>query len=143
MDCKLLGIGSRLYLPVETAGALLSFGDAHARQGDGEISGTAIECPMDNVELRCTLHHDLPITRPRARTTEGELTLGFGDTIELAVQEAMAEMLDWKQQQYPERSREQLLALGSAVADVRLTQIVNPVKGAHVLWPSGPVGGGG
>ncbi|KAG5953707.1 hypothetical protein E4U53_003499 [Claviceps sorghi] len=46
MDCKHLTMGSSLYLPVQTAGALFSCGDGHAAQGDGEVCGTAIETPM-------------------------------------------------------------------------------------------------
>jgi acetamidase/formamidase len=48
MDIPQLGQGARLHLPVRVAGALLSAGDAHAVQGDGEICGTG-------VETNCTL----------------------------------------------------------------------------------------
>lgn len=44
MDCKLLGIGTSIYLPVTCPGALLNMGDAHALQGDGEIF-SALEVP--------------------------------------------------------------------------------------------------
>ena len=44
MDIKYVRPGSRLVFPVFAEGALLSLGDAHALQGDGELSGTAIEC---------------------------------------------------------------------------------------------------
>ena len=47
MDMRGLCKGSVLYLPVEVAGGLLSVGDAHAAQGDGEVCGTAIESPMN------------------------------------------------------------------------------------------------
>jgi acetamidase/formamidase len=46
IDIKYLGVGAKLYVPVFNDGALLSAADGHAIQGDGEISGTAIECPM-------------------------------------------------------------------------------------------------
>ena len=49
IDCKELVAGTTLYLPVPVDGALLSAGDGHAAQGDGEVSGTAIECPLDRV----------------------------------------------------------------------------------------------
>src|SRR5207237_8614762 len=45
IDCKDLVAGTTLYLPVPVEGALFSAGDGHAAQGDGEISGTAIETP--------------------------------------------------------------------------------------------------
>src|SRR5579872_1315993 len=43
MDIRHAGAGATLYLPVAVDGALLSLGDGHAEQGDGEICGTAIE----------------------------------------------------------------------------------------------------
>jgi acetamidase/formamidase len=45
MDIRDLTAGAELYLPVEVAGGLLSIGDPHAAQGDGEVCGTAIESP--------------------------------------------------------------------------------------------------
>ncbi len=46
IDCRELVAGSTLFLPVAVPGALLYLGDGHAAQGDGEVGGTAIECPM-------------------------------------------------------------------------------------------------
>src|SRR5262249_38565065 len=46
IDCRELVAGSTLYLPVTVPDALLCIGDGHAAQGDGEVSGTAIECGM-------------------------------------------------------------------------------------------------
>lgn len=46
IDTRWLGVGSSLYLPVKVPGALLSLGDGHAAQGDGEVCGTAIETRM-------------------------------------------------------------------------------------------------
>jgi acetamidase/formamidase len=46
IDTKYITEGATLYLPVQVPGALLSVGDGHAAQGDGEVCGTAIECPM-------------------------------------------------------------------------------------------------
>lgn len=43
MDNRMIGKGSRIILPVNVKGALVSFGDPHGHQGDGEICGTAIE----------------------------------------------------------------------------------------------------
>ena len=49
LDCKELIAGTRLLLPIAVAGGLFSVGDGHAVQGDGEVSGVAIECPMERV----------------------------------------------------------------------------------------------
>jgi len=46
IDVRYLTAGATLTVPVFNEGALLSAADGHALQGEGEISGTAIECPM-------------------------------------------------------------------------------------------------
>ncbi|HEX6351056.1 MAG TPA: acetamidase/formamidase family protein [Candidatus Dormibacteraeota bacterium] len=82
MDCAELLAGTTLFLPVEVEGALFSCGDGHARQGDGEVSGTAIECPMERAELRFGVRRDLSITAPRARLADAWLTIGVGPTLD-------------------------------------------------------------
>lgn len=67
MDIRQLTAGSTLFLPVLVPGALFSVGDAHGAQGDGEVSGTAIE-----MDATVTLHFDLMkgrnIPGPQLRT---------------------------------------------------------------------------
>jgi acetamidase/formamidase len=63
IDCKELVEGSVLYLPISVPEALFSVGDGHATQADGEVCTTAIECPMERVELTFVLHDDLRITQ--------------------------------------------------------------------------------
>lgn len=55
IDDKRIGIGASMYYPVEQYGALLSMGDCHGAQGDGESSGTGIETSL-NGKFRVTLH---------------------------------------------------------------------------------------
>jgi acetamidase/formamidase len=64
LDIRHLVAGTTLYLPVGVDGALLSVGDTHAAQGDGEVCGTAIETAMD-VVLRVSVLRDRPITAPQ------------------------------------------------------------------------------
>lgn len=64
LDIRDLTRGSKLYLPVAVPGALLSLGDTHAAQGDGEVCGTAIETAM-TVRLRLRLLKDARFTNPR------------------------------------------------------------------------------
>ena len=54
MDVAQLGAGATLRLPVQVDGAMLSLGDLHALQGDGEMCGTAAETP-GTVRLRVSL----------------------------------------------------------------------------------------
>lgn len=46
MDDRNVGIGTSMYYPVSTPGALFSAGDAHSAQGDSELNGTAIETSL-------------------------------------------------------------------------------------------------
>jgi amidase len=46
-DLPLNGVGATVVMRANVPGGLVSFGDAHAVQGDGEISGAAIECQAD------------------------------------------------------------------------------------------------
>ena len=47
MDIRHLGVGVSVYLPCQVAGCGLTVGDPHYAQGDGEVSGTAIEMSAD------------------------------------------------------------------------------------------------
>ena len=134
MDCKELITGTRLFLPVAVDGGLFSAGDGHAKQGDGEVSVTAIECSMEFASLTFHLHEGLHITTPRARTREGWITLGFSPDLNQATFIALEAMLELMQEQYPKiTSRSDALALASVVVDLRVTQIVNGVKGVHAV----------
>ena len=63
LDDKRIGKGTTMYYPVEVAGALLSMGDAHAAQGDGELDGTAIETSITG-KFKITLHKKASFSLP-------------------------------------------------------------------------------
>ena len=132
MDCKELVSGSTLFLPVEVPGALFSVGDGHAAQGDGEVCGTAIECPMQKVELTFRLRDNIRLQTPRAQTPAGLLVMGFDEDLDKAVDEALNGALDVIEQQY-QVTRAEAFVLASLMVDVRVTQIVNQVRGAHAI----------
>jgi acetamidase/formamidase len=136
LDCKELTEGSSLFLPIAVPGGLFSAGDGHAAQGDGEVSGLAIECPMARVDLTFHLHPNLSLTLPRAETPAGKLTLGFGETLDEAMGNALDAMLDWMGEIYG-LSRPDALALASVAVDLCVTQVVNGVQGVHALLPHG------
>ena len=54
LDNQLNGIGSTIYISVKHPGGLLSLGDMHASQGDGEICGTGVEV-AGHVLLSCAI----------------------------------------------------------------------------------------
>lgn len=142
IDCKELVAGSVLYLPVEVEGALFSTGDGHAAQGDGEICGQAIECPMDLAALTFTVRSDMFLSSPRAHTPAGWLTFGFDTDLNEAVVHAINGMLDLLCEQL-DLSRPQAAALASVVVDLRVTQVVNGVCGVHALLPDDALISGG
>lgn len=136
IDCKELVRGSSLFLPVSVEGALLSLGDGHALQGDGESSGTAIECPMDMVDITLILHEDMQLSMPRAHTPAGWITFGFHEDLNEAAAVALAEMVSYMEQFYG-ISRTEATALSSVAVDLHVTQVVNDVKGVHAILPHG------
>ncbi len=137
LDCKELVAGTRLFLPVAVAGGLFSVGDGHAVQGDGEVSGVAIECPMERVELSFHLH-DTPRSTPQAKTGEGWLTFGLDQDLNEATRMAVSGMLDLMVDQHG-MGRKEALALASLVVDLRITQIVNGTRGVHAVLPDGAI----
>jgi acetamidase/formamidase len=138
LDCKELVAGSTLYLPVPVDGALFSVGDGHAAQGDGEVSGTAIECPMDRVDLTFELREDLELTTPIADTPAGWLTLGLGETVDDATYAALDAMFALIGRLH-RVTRADAIALASVAVDLRVTQIVNRTVGVHAVLPTGAI----
>lgn len=134
MDCPALTVGSVLYLPIAVSGGLLSVGDGHAAQGHGEIGGTAIECPFEDISLRLILRRDLTLQSPFIVTKNSLIALGFAEQLDTAIHDAVNAMLDYLQTK-TRMNRAMLLGMLSAVADVRVTQLVNRVQGAHVVLP--------
>lgn len=138
IDCKELVAGSTLYLPISVPGALFSVGDGHGVQGDGEVSGVAIECPMERVDLTFHVRDDMPLKTPRVRTANAWLTLGFHENLHEASFIALEAMLDLMREQY-DIPRSQALALASLVVDLRITQIANGVHGVHAVLLDGSI----
>ena len=134
IDCKELVAGSVLYLPVAVPEALLYLGDGHAAQGDGEVGGTAIECPM-TTELTVDLAGDRPISSVHAETPAGRITFGFDADLNVAMGDALEAMVVWMQSLF-DLDKATALALASTVADLRVTQVVNQTWGVHALLPT-------
>ena len=130
MDCTELVEGTRLFLPIQMDGALFSAGDCHARQGDGEISQVAIECPLERGVLALDVRDDLELAWPIAWTPEAWLTFGFDEDLDEAAAIAIDGMLDLMEREHG-LGRREALALASVVVDLRVTQLVNGSRGVH------------
>ncbi len=138
IDCRELTSGSTLYLPIPVNEGLFYVGDGHAAQGDGEVSVTAIECPMEQLELTFRLNEHLALTMPRAKTPTGWLTFGFHEDLLEATYLALEGMLSLLSELY-QVDRVHALALASVAVDMRITQIVNQVRGVHAFLPYGAI----
>jgi acetamidase/formamidase len=134
IDCKELGVGATVFLPIAVDGALFSAGDGHGRQGDGEASGTAIECPVERAELTLTVRDDLELEWPIAWTPDAWVTFGFDVDVDDAAAIALDGMLKLMAREHG-LDRSDALALASVVVDVRVTQLVNGVLGVHAVLP--------
>jgi acetamidase/formamidase len=138
LDCTELVAGSTLYLPVPVDEALFSIGDGHAAQGDGEVCGTAIECPMERVDVTFGLRDDLSLDGPVAHTPAGWITMGVGPTLDDAAFAALDGMFALLARLYGV-DRPDAVALASVAVDLRVTQIVNEVVGAHAVLRPGAI----
>jgi acetamidase/formamidase len=139
IDCKELVAGSTLYLPVVVADAMLSLGDGHAAQGDGEVGGTAIECPMTTTLTVDVVREQRPIESIHAETPAGRITFGFDADLNVATGDALDAMVRWMRATL-DVDKSTALALASTSVDLRVTQVANQTWGVHALLPTGVLG---
>ena len=131
MDLKDLVAGTTLYLPVFAPGALFSAGDGHAVQGDGEVCLTALETALRGT-FKLTVRKDMSLTLPIAETPTHAITLAFDPDLDDAAKQALRAMIAL----IVARSgipADDAYMLCSLAADVRITQLVDGNKGAHVI----------
>lgn len=127
MDNKLLKEGAILFLPVSVQGALLSFADPHASQGDGEICGTAIETSAEIV-VSVNLHKGMKLKHPRLESHENTtgnevVTMGIGPDLHEASVEASMEMINLLHSYG--LTENEAYALCSVAGNLRISEIVD------------------
>jgi len=153
-----LGKGATVFLPVSVPGALLSIGDPHAAQGDGELSGTAIECSMTGTfqvilhkkaDLNAQPYADL--TYPLIETETHWVLTGFShpnylaefgakgqsevyakSSLDLAMKDAFRKVRRFLMN-VRGLSEDEAVALMSAAVDFGVTQVVDGNWGVHAL----------
>jgi acetamidase/formamidase len=123
--------GSILYLPVHVPGALLSIGDGHALQGDGEVTITALETSLRGT-VQIFVRKGRQIRWPRAETPTHFITMGLNPDLNEAARMATREMIDFLMSQKG-MSRDEAYILCSLAADLRVTQLVDHTKGIHAM----------
>ena len=94
MDTPEMRAGTTCYLGVNVPGALLSLGDGHARQGEGETCGVAVECAMDT-GFSVDLVKGAPTPWPRLEDDTHLMTTGSARPLEDAFRIAHTELVRW------------------------------------------------
>jgi len=128
-----IGAGAVMFYPVQVAGGLFSIGDPHVSQGDGEISGTAIEASL-NVLFQIVLRRDFSFPGPLLETPKWWIVHGFDEDLNLATRNAALDMLGLLTDHIG-LSRNDAYSLMSVAADFAITQVVDGRQGAHVRIP--------
>ncbi len=134
MDNKELGAGSTLYIPVNVPGALFMAADAHAVQGDGEVSIAAAETYFEEVELEFVVRKDLPLRFPMAETPDHWIVMAFHKDLDEAMKGAIREAIRFLERE-KRLTRNEAYSLCSLAVDFRVTQVVDGDKGVHGMIP--------
>jgi acetamidase/formamidase len=128
-----IGAGATMYYTVQVDGGLFSIGDPHVSQGDGELSGTAIEASL-NVLFQIVLRKDLAIPAPLLETPKHWLVHGFNEDLNVAMRDASRAMLSLLTD-HVGLSRVDAYSLMSVASDFAVTQVVDGRQGVHVRIP--------
>jgi acetamidase/formamidase len=131
LDNRDLVAGTTLFVPVLVTGALLSIGDGHAAQGNGEVSGTAIETSLSGT-VQVILHKGAGRRWPRAETPTHYISMGLHTDLDEAAKIATSEMVEFLVREKG-MDRDAAYVLCSVALDLRVTQLVDQTKGVHGL----------
>ena len=133
MDLPDVAPGAILYFPVHTKGALLYVGDCHAAQGDGELSGVAIE-QRATVTLQVDVIKGWSFAWPRLETADFIMTIGSARPLEDAARIAYRELTRWMSGEYGFDEIDAYMLLSQA-GRMRLGNMVDPkyTMGASIL----------
>ena len=134
-----IGAGGRCTTRCRCPAHCCSSAISHVSQGDGEVSGTALEASLNGL-LRLTIRRDLPFTVPVLETATELLVHGFGDTLDAAMKSAALRTHSILQS-YLGLSRADAYSFMSVAADFTVTQVVDQRQGVHgrigqALFPS-------
>ena len=133
MDSRACTVGTVIYLPVFVRGALIGVGDIHAIQGDGEVSGTAVEIDAE-VTIRLSVNKKKRIKRPQYENDKYFMTTAWAETTDEACKIALRDMIDWIIKEKG-LTREEAYALCSCVVDMRISQLVDITPGVRAVIP--------
>jgi acetamidase/formamidase len=133
LDIKQLTAGATLFLPVFRSGAHFYAGDPHGVQGEGEVSGTALEYSLTGV-FRFVLHKDANIDTPRAETDTHYIAVGIDVDLNRALRKAVSGVIDFLVTEKSLEPRE-AFTLASLAIDFTIAEAVNQTQVVAALIP--------
>ncbi len=123
MDFNEIAEDAIVYLPVRVPGAFLYVGDGHAAQGDGELTGNALETSMD-VTFTVDLISGKHIPGPRVESATHIIAMGLDGSLDGAFRDATSNMADWLMNDYKLTPSEVAQVLGSA-AEYKVSEVAD------------------
>jgi acetamidase/formamidase len=139
MDNKELTVGSHIFFPVWTKGALFEAGDGHAGQGNGEVDVTAMETFLSGT-FKFTVHKDEHLQWPRAETATQYISMGFDTDLTKAAQLALHNMILFLTEE-KHMDRDDAYMFTSVACDMDVTEVVDQTSGVHVMCPKSVLAG--
>jgi amidase len=134
MDCRDVRAGSTVVFTARVDGALVGMGDAHALQGDGEITGQGIETDAEALVRFRKLPEPLS-DRPVILRPESFSTVGSHKNLEEAAWQATDDMVSLLRRRTGRTEKDARLLVG-LTGRLKINQIVDPTKGARMEVPS-------
>jgi len=129
MDCKRITADSTVFLPINVEGGLLSIGDLHAVMGDGEVCGCGVEIKGD-VTIRVEVLKNKSLPLPLVVTKDSIMTISSKETLDEASKLATINMYSFLVEEL-KLSNEEASMLLSVAGDLKVCQVVNPLKTAR------------
>jgi acetamidase/formamidase len=133
LDLKHMVKGTTLYLPVSAKGALFTTGDCHAAEGNGEISGVAIEASLTPT-FKFIVHKGKQIKQVRAETPTHFIAIGLDPDLSKAMKNAATEACNFIKDELGFTFNE-ALSIASTGVDFEVTQVVDQTLGVHAMIP--------
>lgn len=133
LDIKHLVKGTTLYLPVSVPGGLFTVGDCHSAQGNGEVSGVAIEASLSLVG-KFIVHKGKTIEQVRAETPTHFIAIGLDPDLDQAMKNALSEAVKFISEELG-FTFNQALSIASTGVDFEVSQVVDRTLGVHAMIP--------
>ncbi len=133
MDTRDIAAGATLYLPVFQEGGLLAMGDAHAAMGDGEVSGTGVECTSETL-VRVRVLKNQSLDWPWLDNQKERMVIVSAESLDDATGEATEQMVRHLAQAL-DKGLDEAYMLMSSAGSLRISQVVDPLVTVRATIP--------